>query len=85
MQVDVDAEVITEVDGLIPHGYAITKKVDILLSKDGKNTQHMSTSAKRNSRTDKWGRIYLMGTFLISSDARAHAPTQREIRNVPIK
>ena len=41
MQVDVDAEVITEVDGLIPHGYAITKKVDILLSKDGKNTQHM--------------------------------------------
>ncbi|MGH8265041.1 MAG: hypothetical protein ACRET4_16300 [Steroidobacteraceae bacterium] len=41
MQVEVDAEVVTEVDGLIPHRYAITKKVDILLSKDGKNTQHM--------------------------------------------
>lgn len=41
MEVAVDAEVVTEVDGLIPHRYAITKKVDILLSKDGKNTQHM--------------------------------------------
>jgi len=41
MEVAIDAEVVTEVDGLIPHRYAITKKVDILLSKDGKNTQHM--------------------------------------------
>ena len=41
IEVDVEAEVVTEVDALIPHRYAITKKVDILLSRDGKNTQHM--------------------------------------------
>ena len=39
--VAVDAEIVTEPDGLIPHRYAITKKVDLILSKDGKNMQHM--------------------------------------------
>jgi hypothetical protein len=41
MAVDVVAEIVTEPDGLIPHRYAITKKVDVTLSKDGKNSQQM--------------------------------------------
>jgi hypothetical protein len=39
MAVTVDAELVTEVDGLIPHRYAITKKVEVNLSADGKNSQ----------------------------------------------
>jgi len=84
MQVDVDAEVITEVDGLIPHVTRSRRKSTSCCRRTARTRSTCSTSAKRNSRTDKWGRIYLMGTFLISSDARAHAPTQREIRNVPL-
>jgi hypothetical protein len=41
MEVSVDAEIVTEPEGLMPHRYAITKKVDVILSKDGKNMQHM--------------------------------------------
>jgi len=40
MVVTVDAELVTEPDSLIPHRYAITKKVDVNLSADGKNSQH---------------------------------------------
>jgi hypothetical protein len=40
MAVTVDAELVTEPDSLIPHRYAITKKVEVTLSADGKNSQH---------------------------------------------
>jgi hypothetical protein len=40
VEVTVDAEIVTEPDGLIPHRYAITKKVAVNLSADGKNSQH---------------------------------------------
>lgn len=39
MAVTVDAELVTEPDSLIPHRYAITKKVEVNLSADGKNSQ----------------------------------------------
>jgi hypothetical protein len=40
MEVTVDAEIVTEPDGLLPHRYAITKKIAVSLSADGKNSQH---------------------------------------------
>ena len=35
------AALVTEPDGLIPHSYTITKKVEVNLSADGKNSQHI--------------------------------------------
>jgi len=41
MEVTVDAEIVTEPDGLIPHRYAITKHIGVNLSADGKNSQRV--------------------------------------------